>query len=127
MKNIRNIPVQSKLIGIILLVAFLGIAPVFAFIIYSDIKMFRTDLESNTTMNAKLIGEYCVTPLVFEDKSSGKDVLKRLKTIPYIADGYLYDNRGVLFSAYNRSGQTTIPSMPFKKGAQFTDDYLHVD
>jgi len=126
MKNIRNIPVQSKLIGIIFLVAFLGIAPVFAFIIYSDINMFRTDLESNTIMNAKLIGEYCVTPLVFEDKSSGKDVLKRLKTIPYIADGYLYDNRGVLFSVYNRSERTTIPSMPFKEGLQFTDDYLHV-
>lgn len=126
MKNIRNIPVQSKLIGIILLVAFLGIAPVFAFIIYSDIKMFRTDLESNTTMNAKLIGEYCVTPLVFEDKISGKDVLKRLATIPYIADGCLYDNRGVLFSVYNRSERTTIPSMPFKEGLQFTNDYLHV-
>ena len=126
MKNIRNIPVKSKLIGIILLVAFLGIAPVFAFIIYSDIKMFRKDLESNTIMNAKLIGEYCVTPLVFEDKNSGKDVLKRLATIPYIADGYLYDNRGVLFSDYNRSDRTTLPSMPFKKGAQFTNGYLHV-
>lgn len=126
MKIIRNIPVQSKLIGIILLVAFLGIAPVFAFIIYSDIKMFKADLKSNTMMNAKLIGEYCVTPLVFEDKISGKDVLKRLATIPYIADGYLYDNRGVLFSVYNRSERTTIPSMPFKEGAQFANGYLHV-
>lgn len=126
MKTIRNIPVQSKLIGIILLVAFLGIAPVFVFIIYSDIKMFRTDLKINTTMNAKLIGEYCVTPLVFEDKISGKEVLKRLATIPYIADGYLYDNRELLFSVYNRSDRTTIPSIPFKEGAQFTNGYLHV-
>jgi len=126
MKILRNIPVQSKLIGIILLVAFLGIAPVFAFIIYSDIKMFKADLKSNTIMNAKLIGEYCVTPLVFEDKISGKDVLKRLATIPYIADGYLYDNRGVLFSVYNRSERTTIPSMPFKEGVQFANGYLHV-
>jgi len=130
MRILQNLSIRTKLIGIMLFVLLAGMVPGFSFIIFNDIKQLKKDMVYNTTMSARLTGEYCVTPLAFEDTGGAEEILRKLQTIPDIVSGCIHDNRGVAFAAYKRSGSTNMQLLPhpplqeISKG--FKDGYLHV-
>jgi len=130
MRILQNLSIRTKLIGIMLFVLLAGMVPGFSFIILNDIKQLKEDMVHNTTMSARLTGEYCVTPLAFEDTGGAEEILRKLQTIPKIVSGCIYDNKGVVFAAYKRSGSANMQHLPhpplqeISKG--FKDGYLHV-
>lgn len=127
MRIVKDLSIKTKLVGIILLVSLTGIVAGFSFIILNDIKMFKEDMAHNTVMNARLTGEYCVTPLIFEDRGGAEEILKKLKAAPHIVAGCVYDNRGVVFANYNKSDNIFIPPRPLQESSsEFTGEYLHV-
>ncbi len=121
-----NISIKNKLIGIIMIVSFFAIVSGFTFVIITDIKAFKKNMVDNTIVNAELIGEYSVSPLAFDDKTGAEEILKKLQTIPYITNGYIYDNRGILFAAYNRTGNMITPPSLREGSSEFIGKYLHV-
>ena len=128
MRIFNNLSIKNKLIGIIFLVSMLAIVTGFTFIIIKDIKSFKTNMVDNTTVNAKLIGEYCVTPLAFQDNAGAEEILGRLETIPSIMNGYVYDDKGDLFAVFNRYEETNVPPLPTKEetSSVFEGKYLHL-
>ena len=130
MRILQNLSIRTKLIGIMLLVLLAGMVPGFSFIILNHINQLKEDMAHNTTMSARLTGEYCVTPLAFEDTNGAEEILRKLQTIPNIVSGCIHDNKGVLFAAYKRSGSANMQHLPhpslqeISKG--FKDGYLHV-
>ena len=130
MRILQNLSIRTKLIGIMLFVLLAGMVPGFSFIILNDINQLKEDMAHNTTMSARLTGEYCVTPLAFEDTGGAEEILKKLQTIPNIVSGCIHDNKGVVFAAYKRSGSANMHLLPhpplqeISKG--FKDGYLHV-
>jgi len=127
MRFFQNFSIKSKLIGIILLVSILAIGTGFTLVIINNIKTFKEDMVNNTFVNAGLFGEYCITPMAFEDKKGAAEILQKLEAIPSIMNGYVYDESGDLFAAYNKSGNTIIPPrLNGKPAAEFEGKYLHV-
>jgi len=127
MRFFQNFSIKSKLIGIILLVTVLSLGVAFTLVIINNIKTFKKDMVNNTFVNASLFGEYCVTPMAFQDEEGAAEILQKLEAIPSIMNGYVYDERGDLFAAYNRSGNKIIPPrLDEKPAAQFEGKYLHV-
>ncbi len=131
MRILQNLSIRTKLIGIMLFVLLAGMVPGFSFIILNDIKELKEDMALNLTMSARLTGEYCVTPLVFEDKGGAEKILRKLHAIPNIVSGCIHDNRGVAFATYKRSDSANIPNLPHPQPLQeiskgFKDGYLHV-
>ncbi|MDL1963890.1 MAG: response regulator [Deltaproteobacteria bacterium] len=130
MRILQNLSIRTKLIGIMLFVLLAGMVPGFSFIILNDIKQLKEDMVHNTTMSARLTGEYCVTPLAFEDRGGAEEILRKLQAIPNIVSGCIYDNRGVAFAAYKRSGSANmqqLPHLPLQEISKgFKDGYLHV-
>ncbi len=122
----RKLSIKNKLVLIILIAAFIALGLGFTFVIINDIRTFREDMLYNTVINARLIGEYAVTPLVFNDQEGAGEILKKLSALPGIMNGHVYDSNGNLFAVYNRQGAmaTAPPALP-EGSSEFTGEYLH--
>ncbi|GAF90431.1 unnamed protein product, partial [marine sediment metagenome] len=128
MRIFRNLSIKNKLIGIILIVSMLAIVTGFTVIIFKDIKTFKTNMVHNTTVNARLIGEYCVTPLAFQDNAGAEEILGKLGAIPSIMNGFVYDDKGDLFAVFNRYEEMNVPPLPTEEetSSVFEGKYLHL-
>lgn len=127
MRIFQNLSIKNRLIVIILLVTMLAAGVGFAHVIVNDIKTFKGEMVNNTIMNAKLIGEYCVTPLAFDDKPGAEDVLAKLGTIPAITQAYIYDNQGNIFASFNKfKDKEALPPLPKEISSEFKENNLHV-
>ncbi|MCP4136948.1 MAG: HAMP domain-containing protein [bacterium] len=131
MNFFRKLSIRNKLIVIILLAAMMAIAVGFTFVLINDIATFKDDMINQTIMNAKLIGEYSVSPLTFEDKPGGEETLKKLQSINAIHNGFLYDTQGAEFASYTRPGEKESPAPPpfgtsKKLPYKFKGKYLYV-
>gem|GEM_PF-1459522 len=123
----KNISIKTKLIVLIfsvsMFIIFLGM------VINSLLgtHVFKKELTYNTTLNANLIGEYCVSPLSFDEDKGAASILEKLRTIPAIEHGYVYDKKGRFFAAYHRTdgAYRTPPPLPSVQ-AKFQDELLHV-
>jgi len=111
MKFFHDISIKNKIISIILFVSTITMLIGFTIVGISDIKSLRKEMHLNTLMNTKLIGEYSVAPLTFDDNIGAENILSKLSTIPGVVSGILYDRNGILFSSYKRSDDIFIPPL----------------
>jgi PAS domain S-box-containing protein len=100
--NIKKLPIKNQLIITILFVSLIGLLISMGFGIYYSIKNFKTALIKNSLLEANLIGQYCISPLIFEDKEGADKILKNIKTIPTIKGVILYNRKGEIFSYYSK-------------------------
>ncbi|UCE39068.1 MAG: PAS domain-containing protein, partial [Thermoplasmata archaeon] len=122
-----NLSIRNKLIGIILLVTILALGLGFTLVIVSDIKSFKEDMKSQTVVTAQVVGEYCVSPLVFEDNAGAEQILAKLADVPAIIRAKVYDTNGVLFAEFASSEEPEIRSpIVQERLSEFVDNYLHV-
>ncbi len=101
----RNLSIRKKIIGIIISSSLLAIFFGFGVVITNDIRIFKEDMHDNALINAQLIGDYLVSPLVFEDKDGAEEMLARLKGMHTVDNGVLYDNKGLPFASFARNGK----------------------
>jgi len=107
---IRNLSIKNKMTLVILFIAFAVNSIGFIFITFWDIRRLKSETEAQLSLNATLIGDYCIVPLVFEDKQQASSAISRLKFVPSVDEGYLLDSSGNLFASYPDS----LMSMSFK-------------
>jgi PAS domain S-box-containing protein len=101
MKIFTDFSIKNKLILIILLVTIFAIGTGFGFVIFDNIKTFKEEMVTHTSMLAKLIGEYCVVSLDMDLKGTAKKELEKLHALPIITLAVLYDKEGKLFAVFN--------------------------
>jgi len=103
------VSIRAKLIAIILVVALLTIVPVYMLSGWLQHQSLKNELAQNILINAKVVGEYCVSPLVFEDRPGATDILKKMAHVAYIQSASLYDKNGSIFSFFQRHTETAPP------------------
>jgi len=125
---LRNIPLQRKLILIILAVS--GVTVLLActaFVIYEQgaIKQYMVDDLSSA---AAVIAENSVSALTFDDPTSAAVTLKSLASHPEIIGAALYDKEGRLFARYQRADSTRafVPPPVRPAGYRFTSEALEL-
>ena len=127
MSILYNWSIRNKLIGITLFVTLLALGIGFALVIVSNIKSFKEDMKNNTIVTAQVIGEYCVSPLVFEDNVGAEEILAKLADVPSITKARVYDANGDLFVSFLTSEEPAAQSpVVRKRSSEFVDGYLHV-
>ena len=119
---------KNKLIAMMMFVSLTAITSGFLFVIINDIKTFKQDMIDSTLMNARLVGEYCVTPLDFRYDKAATEVLEKLRSIPTISVGIVYDEVGEIFASFSRSDTLDDTPLPpsGKMVSIFEDTFLHV-
>ncbi|OFX83561.1 MAG: hypothetical protein A2W99_15100 [Bacteroidetes bacterium GWF2_33_16] len=111
MNLFKNLSIKTKIISVVLLVSLTTLAVSFTIISIGDIISFRKELLNNTLMNTRLIGEYCIAPLTFDDNTGAESILSKLETMPYIESGAIYDRNDILFASYARDKEIFIPPL----------------
>jgi PAS domain S-box-containing protein len=127
MSILYNLSIRNKLIGITLFVTILALGIGFTLVIVSNIKSFKEDMKNNTIVTAQVIGEYCVSPLVFEDNAGAEQILAKLSDVPSITKATVYDTDGELFVSFASSKKPAAQSpIVRERSSEFVDNYLHV-
>jgi signal transduction histidine kinase/ActR/RegA family two-component response regulator len=100
--------IRKKVIAIILTVTLLSLFLGFLFEIVSNIRTSKTELINNISLDAKLISDYAVPTLLFDDKTEAAIILKKLENIPSVLYGEILDKNNILFSRYNKPGSLSL-------------------
>lgn len=101
---IIRLSIREKIISIILAVTLISLLGAFAIEVYSKILSSRQDLIRNITLDAKLISDYSVPTLLFDDKKEAEIILQKLSNFPSVIHGAIYDDVGTIFAEYNKTG-----------------------
>lgn len=122
-----NLSIRNKLIGITLFITILALGIGFTLVIVSSITSFKEDMKSNTIVTAQVIGEYCVSPLIFEDSAGAEEILSKLADVPAITKAKVYDAKEGLFASFSTSEEPVAQSpLVQERSSEFADHYLHV-
>ena len=114
-------------ITVLIAVSMLAILIGFAVVILYDIKTFKEEMINSSIVHARLVGEYSVTPLAFEDRAGAGQILNKLQAIPFVSNASLFDENGLLFAAYHRSDERfTPPALRSEPVSYFAQGYLHL-
>jgi PAS domain S-box-containing protein len=127
MNRFRNQPIRRKLVVIIMTASIIAIISGLAIYLVFDMNSIKNEMIKNADLNASLIGEYSVVPLIFGYKDEATDVLKKLNTIPSILDACIYNAKGEIFSFYHKTKDSRFEfPKPEVKKTSFSNGYMHV-
>jgi len=124
---IQNKSIKVKLLIIILGVSLLSIFIGFTLNIIRETSSLRNSMISQTMMTAKLVSEYCITPLDFGYRDEAEANLSKLARTPSILNGLIYDAQGDLFASFNRIDLDQAPTLPVGGDKSwFEQNWLHL-
>ncbi|MDX1629309.1 MAG: ATP-binding protein [Fulvivirga sp.] len=127
MKLLQNISLASKLTGIILLVTIFALLSGLTIYTLNAVKQIKNDFKNSMVVNANLIGEYSISPIMFNDKQGAKDILDKLQGIPEIQHACIFDTTGQIFAKYFASSDSNkVPDYKPFNHTEFTDEALEI-
>ncbi len=128
MNVFKKFSIKYKLISIIMLVSGISLISGFALVIITDLRSFKQEMINNAVINAKLMGEYCSTPLEFGYNNAAIEAMTKLQSIPEITIGVVFDENRNVFASYTRNEDEQIPSsQPMNNLVSFfNDSALHI-
>ncbi|PHR54033.1 MAG: hypothetical protein COA44_14515 [Arcobacter sp.] len=106
MNHFRDFSIKSKLMLAILSILFVSLSAYSAFILAMNYQRNTTTLLNESTLQAHLIADYSITPLLFSDLTGAEEILNKLTSIPNINSAVMYDESGNVFAAYSRDKES---------------------
>ncbi|MBI4390129.1 MAG: HAMP domain-containing protein [Nitrospinae bacterium] len=127
MTGIRDLPIQKKLMAVIMIVATLTLLLSSAGIVYFDLEFFKRDMVRNLTALARTAGENSRAALVFDDAPNAKRILSSLKADPQVLSAAIYDSGKRKFADYVRDPDALFvsPTIDGDK-ALFIGDHMEI-
>jgi len=121
-----TISIRTKLFCIILVVATISLLLSYGLSGWIQYRAYKEEMVEKLQINARLVGEYCVVPLTFQDKAGALDTLKKLKTISTTEAVHLYNTENKLFASYSWKKELpppeTVPALTngtYKQGSLY--------
>jgi PAS domain S-box-containing protein len=124
MRFFDRFSIRAKLVAILLILSAISLCLGFAFVIFHDISTFKGEMVENGVTVARVIGDYSVVDLTFQDPAASRETLAKLNSIPDVDCAFLYDARGSLFSAYTKAN-CPAPEVQNNR-VEFRGQFLHI-
>lgn len=116
--------IKFKLMAIVLAVSVFTLIFGGSLSVYIEAKSKSEEFVKLTLTQAKLLAEYAVSPMVFEDKDGAEEVLSKIILLDNISGAILLDTKNKVFASYKI---VKIPSIvSIESGHSFINNYLHV-
>ena len=127
MISFKDVSIKKKLIITHAFIAFVVLVLGSAAFVSYHMKVSRSNLVSNWSSTAQIIGTNCISPLLFLDRRAAGDILAALQHEAYIVNAGIYDANGQLFAAYSKAGSEghVFPSAA-QDTPQYSDQYLNM-
>lgn len=124
----KNLSIKVKMILVIQLVSLFSLVIGLTYVIFSNIANFKEDMKNNTIINANLIGEYCAVSLDFDVSENAEETLEKLKNIPSVDVGIVYNNNNEIFADFYNNGEKVVVNTTntLNSWEKFDKNYLHV-
>lgn len=111
--NIRNWPIQRKLLLIILATIVVSLALAMIGIVAYELGTYRQRVAREMNDLAGFIAANSAPTLAFDDAQTARQILGTLRGSPAVAFAALYNADGRVFAVYSRSGQqAAVPARP---------------
>jgi len=124
--RLRPRSIRAKLIGIVAAVTVSTLVIGFAVVLVNDVRTFRRDMVEHTSLVARVIAEYSVSDLVFQDQGAALETLSKLAGVPMLEHAHLYDAEGRSFAHWGRAAETEVELASFAPSVRFGEGSLHV-
>ena len=111
--KLKKLSIRYQLILIIVSITTLTLIFSISFSIYLSINNLKRDIKKSASLQAKLVGEYCISPLIFRDKKGAEEILKKLKQVPSVEKAVLFDEADTIFAIYSKK-TTDNNFIPYK-------------
>ena len=127
MNTFRKISIRKKLVLIILTASIISIISGLAIYLVFDMISIRNEMKKNAELNATLVGQYSIVPLVFDYKDEATDVLAKLSSMPAVVDALIFNTNGDVFASYYKNPVDTfvLPDHNVRNPG-FSKGYLNV-
>jgi signal transduction histidine kinase/DNA-binding response OmpR family regulator len=125
MTFLTRLSIRQKLLGLIALVTTGALLGAFAFHTLHDVESHRRELVAGSTLVARVVGDYTVPDLAFDDTDAAATSLSKLAAMPAVRSALLFDSRGRLFTAWGAPVRP-LPSVANAPSVRLLDDGLHV-
>ena len=121
----RDIPIQKKLMRIILLISGIILLVISSIFFAYEFYAFRVNTSRKLATLARVISTNSTAALAFDDPKAAAEILKALKAEPHVIAAGLYDQKGHLFSVYPENlSANNFPVSPALDGFHFSGSYL---
>jgi PAS domain S-box-containing protein len=123
----RKKSIRKKLILIILSASIISIISGLAIYLVFDMISIKKEIKKNAELNAALVGQYSIVPLVFDYKDEATDVLAKLSSVPSVIDACIFNAKGDVFASYHKmpEDQFVFPD-PKERNPGFSKGHLNV-
>lgn len=119
--------IKSKLIISIISLLVFSLSLFSAFILYINYQNRTSTLLEQSKLQSRLIADYVVTPLLFNDAPGAKELLSKLESIPTVNAAAVYDEKGNFFASYTKKSshkELAKKVTLFKDSEQFVNDEI---
>src|SRR4051812_38048679 len=121
----KDIPIQKKLLRVIMLISgSVLILTCAAFFVYEFLTFRQASVQQLSTI-AKIVSNNSTAALAFDNAEDANEILTALKAEPHIEAACLYDMKGKLFSRYPPNLELkAFPARPEQAGYRFVQSHL---
>jgi PAS domain S-box-containing protein len=127
MNLLKNFRLKVKINIVILSVSFSTVVLGFSIFSYNTINTYKTNLIDNGILTARLVGEFALIPLTYQEEDRAFQTLLKLKQMPDIQNCMIYDEYGKLFVSYNQKKDNLVHNQSlFTDSTYFEGKYLHI-
>lgn len=124
---IADFPLRRKLMLITMLIVLVATLTILLFLRYQSEQSRRDNFVQNALAQTRLVAEYVVSPLVFDDAKGAREILAKLARNPHVAYIRLFDANKALFAEVTvRDSTSSIPAMPAGQDWWIDKKLLHV-
>jgi PAS domain S-box-containing protein len=124
----KRFTIKSKLISLMLILAFCILLANSIILYVREVTQLKNNLYNQTAIQARLLGEYCISPLIFEDKAGAEDIISKIDKLDSVNAAILFDKNGKVFASYKKEHYNfAIPSDSKHLGVEFIDGALHYE
>jgi signal transduction histidine kinase len=121
----NRLSIRQKLLGMVAFVTTAALVAAFTVHTFQDVASYRRELIGTATLVARVVGDYTVPDLAFDDAESAARSHGKLTAMPQVRSARLFDAGGRLFSAWGTPARTRLASGG-PPAVLMAEDGLHV-
>ncbi len=125
MNALRRLSIRQKLLGLVALVTTGALLGAFGSHTLRDVESHRRELVETSVLVARVVGDYTVPDLAFDDKAAAATSLGRLAVMPAVRSALLFDARGEPFASWG-APLRPLPTVADAPAVRLAGDGLHV-
>ncbi|MCX6272239.1 MAG: ATP-binding protein [Bacteroidetes bacterium] len=103
MRSFKDQTIKTKLVVIITFAGIISLVAGLVTYLVFDMLSIKQEMKKNAILNANLVAQYSVVPLLFDYKDEARDVLAKLDAIPSVLDACIFNANNEIFASYHRN------------------------